>query len=180
MNKKTLIPSGISSIRLAALPIFLYSFSMGSSVFCLLIVALALVTDGIDGFVARRLNVASKAGAYFDAATDFTFVSVIFAAFTLSGYYPAWMLLLIAASFAQFVASSLYSKRLYDPLGKYIGSVLFIAITLTLLSPTPIIFTAVEVGFTAFATASFVTRTASFTANYRKSLLIQKATVENA
>lgn len=170
MNKKTLIPSGISSLRLVALPFFLYAYSVGNPLACIIVFGLAQVTDLIDGWVARKLGVASKGGAYFDAVTDFALIMGIFAAFTFSGYYPIWIMALIAASFAQFIVSSLYSKKLYDPLGKYIGSVLYIAISLTLLSPTPAIFTIVEVGFPAFATTSLVTRTASLTTNIHKQL----------
>ena len=178
MNKTTLIPSGISSLRLAALPLFLYFYSAGNPLACIVVFGLSQLTDLIDGYVARKLKVSSKAGAYFDAVTDFVFITGIFAAFTYSGYYPTWIIALIAASFAQFILSSLYSKKLYDPLGKYIGSVLYIAIGLTLLSPTPAVFTVVEIGFPAFAIASLVTRTVSLTANYRRSLLIQKANLQ--
>jgi phosphatidylglycerophosphate synthase len=180
MNVKTLVPSGISSLRLAALPLFLYFFSAGDMFLCIVVFGLSQITDLIDGYAARKLKVASRAGAYFDAVTDFVFITGIFAAFTISGYYPAWILGLIAATFAQFIASSLYAKKLYDPAGKYIGSVLYIAIGLTLLSPTPAIFTLVEVGFPAFAIASMVTRTASFTANYRRSLIMQRADLKRA
>jgi phosphatidylglycerophosphate synthase len=170
MNKKTLVPSGISSLRLAALPLFLYSYSVGNPVACMVIFGLAQITDLVDGWVARKLNASSKVGAYFDAVTDFVLITGIFAAFTFSGYYPVWIMALIAASFTQFIISSLYSKKLYDPLGKYIGSVLYIAIGLTLLSPTPIIFTIVEIGFPIFAVASFVTRTASLTTHLHHQL----------
>ena len=181
MKKIALIPSGISSLRLAALPLFLYSYSVGNPLACIVIFGLAQVTDLFDGYMGRKLKTVSKAGAYFDAVTDFVFITGIFAAFTISGYYPVWIMLLIAASFGQFIVSSLYSKKLYDPIGKYIGSVLYIAIGLTLLSPTLIIFTVVEVGFPAFAIISFLTRMASFTANYRRTLLIQSHTpVQNA
>jgi phosphatidylglycerophosphate synthase len=170
-----LAPSGISALRLAALPLFLYLFFNGHTVLYMLVFALSMVTDLVDGFLARKLKAASKFGAYFDAVTDFVLVMGIFAAFAVSSYYPAWMLLLIGASFAQFLATSLYAKKLYDPIGKYIGSVLYIAIGLTLLSPTAPIFALVEVGFPLFAITSFVTRTASFTANHRKNLLLQRA-----
>ncbi len=179
MNKK-FIPSSISALRLAALPLFLYFFSTGASGLCLVVFALAQVTDLIDGYVARKLKVTSRFGAYFDAITDFVLVTGIFTAFTLSNYYPAWVMLLIIASFGQFVVSSLYSKKLYDPLGKYIGSVLYIAITLTLLSPTPIIFTIVEVGFPIWAITSFVTRAISFTSTYRKPLIVTPKANPNA
>ena len=178
MNKKALIPSGISSLRIAALPIFLYFFSMHAAVWCIVVFGLTQITDLIDGYVARKLGAASKAGAYFDAATDFVLITGIFFAFTVSGYYPGWILLLIAASFAQFILSSLCSKKLYDPLGKYIGSILYIAIGLTLLSPTTPIFILVEVGFPIWTLTSFATRIISFTADYRRTLLIQKTNLK--
>ena len=178
MNKRY-IPSGISALRIAALPLFLYFYSNGSAPFCILVFGLAQVTDLLDGYVARKMGVTSRFGAYFDAATDFVLITGIFAAFTFSGLYPIWMMLLIIAMFVQFVLTSMYTKRLYDPLGKYIGSVLYIAIGLTLLSPSPPTILLVQVGFPLFAAASLVTRTASFTANYRRSILSQQPTLKH-
>lgn len=174
MNMKAFVPSAISALRLVALPIFLYYFSIGNIFACILVFGLSHVTDLFDGYAARKLHVASKAGAYFDVVTDFVFIAGIFAAFTLSGYYPIWIMALIAASFGQFIIFSIYTKKLYDPLGKYIGSVLYIAIGLTLLSPTPVVFTIVEVGFPLFAVTSFVNRTASYAVNYRNAIRLQK------
>jgi len=174
MNKKALVPSSISSLRLAALPLFLYLYSIGNPVACMLIFGLAQITDLIDGFVARKLGVASKAGAYFDAVVDFIFITAIFAAFTTRGYYSAWILLLIVAMFGQFIILSRYTKTLYDPVGKYIGSVLYIAIGLTLLTPIPIIFALVEVGFSLFSLTSFVTHAVSLAVNYRQILQLRK------
>jgi phosphatidylglycerophosphate synthase len=174
LNFKALVPSSISALRLVALPIFLYYFAAANSLAYIAVFGLSQITDLIDGYAARKLHVNSKAGAYFDVITDFIFIASIFTAFTLSDYYPVWIMALIAASFAQFIISSVYTKKLYDPLGKYIGSVLYIAIGLTLLSPTPLIFAIVEVGFPVFAVTSFVSRTASYAVNYRNSLRLQK------
>jgi phosphatidylglycerophosphate synthase len=174
MNIKALVPSAISALRLVALPIFLYYFSAGNVLACIVVFGLSQVTDLFDGYAARKIGVASKAGAYFDVVTDFVFIAGIFSAFTLSGYYPIWIMALIAASFGQFIVSSVYTKKLYDPLGRYIGSVLYIAIGLTLLSPTPVVFTMVEVGFPLFALTSFVSRTVSYAVKYRRSMLLRK------
>ncbi|HSQ49167.1 MAG TPA: CDP-alcohol phosphatidyltransferase family protein [Candidatus Deferrimicrobiaceae bacterium] len=155
---------------MAALPLFIYFFSYGNIAVAMLFFTVAAVTDLFDGYFARKLGAASKFGAYFDAAVDFILVSGIFASFTINSYYPAWVLVLIAASFTQFLVSSLYTKKLYDPLGKYIGSILYIAIALTLLSPATLTFTFVQIGFSLFAITSFATRTISF-ATYRKTHL---------
>ena len=172
-----LVPSGISALRLAALPFFLYFFFNGNTAVATLVFSIAAVTDLFDGYLARKLGAESKFGAYFDSAVDFIVVSGIFAAFTINSYYPAWVLTLIAASFAQFLVSSLYTKKLYDPLGKYIGSILYVSIALTLLSPTALTFNFVQIGFSLFATTSFVTRTVSF-ATYWKTRLPQKISLK--
>ncbi len=176
MNKKALIPSGISSLRIAALPLFLYFNSTSAPSLCLLVFALAAGTDLLDGFIARKLKVASKTGAYFDVVTDFTLITGIFVAFTLNSYYSPWMLLLIAGSFAQFILTGHYAKQLYDPLGKYIGSVLYVGIAVTLLSPTAMVLIAVQVGVFAFTMTSFITRTISFTGIHKKVILINDNT----
>lgn len=171
MNPKALIPSGISSLRLLALPLFLYFNSLGATSLCIIVFALAAGTDLVDGFIARKLNVTSKAGAYFDAVTDFILVMGIFTAFTLNGYYPVWMLILIAASFSQFVLTGYFGKQLYDPLGKHIGSVLYIGITLTLLCPTAPVFCIVQLGVLTFTLTSFVTRTLGLAGITKKTLI---------
>lgn len=171
MNSKALIPNGISSLRIAALPLFFYFNSIGDTFLCLLVFALAAGTDLVDGFIARKLNATSKQGAYFDAATDFILIMGIFTAFTLNSYYPIWLLILIAASFVQFVLTGYFGKQLYDLLGKYIGSVLYIGITLTLLCPTTTVFCIVQLGILVFTLTSFVTRTLGLAGITKKTLI---------
>lgn len=185
MNPKSLIPCGISALRIAALPLFIYFNSVDVSFLCFLVFGFAALTDLFDGYAARKLEVSSKTGAYFDAFTDFVLVIGIFSTFALNGFYPVWLLLLIACSFAQFVVTGYFGKRLYDPIGKYIGSVLYIGITLTLLSPVGLTFLIVQVGVVMFTAVSFITRMLSLVGLTQKSLIaiqtkIQQPTPKNA
>ena len=123
--------------------------------------AFSALTDFLDGYLARKLKVNSKFGAYYDAITDFILVIGIFTIFSANGYYPIWLLLLITASFIQFLATSLYAKKLYDPVGRYIGSALYIGIVLTLLWPTQTTFTFVQYAFIGFFLLSLASRAMS-------------------
>jgi phosphatidylglycerophosphate synthase len=107
MNKHLAIPTFISSLRIAALPLFIYLYNIGNVTSCLILMAFCAATDFLDGYLARKLNATSRFGAYYDAATDFTLMMGVFAVFYAVGYYPVWLLLLIAASFVQFLATSL-------------------------------------------------------------------------
>jgi len=78
---------------------------------CLILLTFSAATDFFDIYLAGRLKVTSRFGGYYDATTDFILVLGIFTIFSAKGYYPIWLLLLITASFIQFLAASLYAKN---------------------------------------------------------------------
>lgn len=163
MQKLIVIPTIISSLRIAALPLFFYFFSLGNTTSCLILLAFCTATDFFDGYLARKLKVASRFGAYYDAATDFILVMGIFAIFYTLRYYPIWLLLLITASFVQFLATSFYAKKLYGLVGRYLGSALYIGIVLTLLFPTQATVSFVQFAFVGFFIVSLASRIVSLT-----------------
>ena len=127
------LPSAVTSLRIVALPLLTFSLSAGQTFLGSLCFLLALVSDLADGYLARRFSVSSKFGAKFDVTVDFVFITGVFLYFVLHGLYPIWILGLIVFMFAQFIVTSLLSKVLYDPLGKYYGGFLYGAIGLTIL-----------------------------------------------
>jgi phosphatidylglycerophosphate synthase len=158
MKKLSLIPQVISSWRLAALPLFFYFYNQGNIIACLILLASSAATDFFDGYLARKLKADSRFGAYYDAGTDFVLMLGIFTFFTAKGFYPVWLVILITISFLQFLISSVYSKKLYDPVGRYIGSALYIGVVLTLIFPSQATFSFVQYAFIAFFVISIASR----------------------
>jgi phosphatidylglycerophosphate synthase len=158
MNKQVMIPTAISSIRLAALPFFFYLYSLGYVAACLGVLAFCALTDYLDGYLARKLGGSSRFGAFYDATTDFTLMIGIYVYFVLYGFYPIWLPILIAVAFLQFLLTSRYVKKIYDPVGRYLGSALYIGVVLTLLWPTPPVFAFVQYAFVGFFLVSIVSR----------------------
>jgi CDP-diacylglycerol---glycerol-3-phosphate 3-phosphatidyltransferase len=138
-------------LRFIVLPIFFYLYNTGNVTLCLVLFGFTIAADLIDGDVARKLKATSKFGAYYDAATDFALIVGIYAFFATKGFYPIWLLQLIIASFVQFLATSRYAKKIYDPIGRYIGSELYIGEVLTLFFPTQTIITFIQYAFVAFS-----------------------------
>ncbi|HII85700.1 TPA: CDP-alcohol phosphatidyltransferase family protein [Candidatus Bathyarchaeota archaeon] len=130
---KSSIAWTLTALRLAVLPFLAYTFSIENSIATSLLFLFAISTDLLDGYVARRLNVQSTQGVYFDAIVDYIFISGMFFVFINHGFYPAWLLVLIGLVFLQFLLTSVFLKSLFDPVGKYYGSLLFGAVGLTLL-----------------------------------------------
>ncbi len=146
------LPSIMTGARLALLPVLVYLVSDGSLTYGAALFLVLLLTDLLDGRLARRLGSSSKFGAYFDATTDFVLVFSMFLVFDSRGFVPNWVVLMIALFFGQFIVTSLHWERIYDPVGKYYGSLLYGAIGLRFLVSGPFfsdITTVIIAGYTA-------------------------------
>jgi phosphatidylglycerophosphate synthase len=163
MQKLTLVPLALSLVRIAVLPFFFFLYNAGDTDLCLILFAISVFSDFFDGYLARKLNVITRFGSYVDASADFVFIIAIFTFFIQHGLYPIWLVLLIAASFVIFVVSSRYTRKLYDPVGKYTGSALYIGIVLTIVLPSQATFAFVKYAFIGFFMVSLVSRTISLT-----------------
>ncbi len=64
------LPNFITLLRLAALPFFLYAISQGRFGIALVLFVSAGISDGIDGYLARRFDMQSALGAYLDPIAD--------------------------------------------------------------------------------------------------------------
>ncbi len=64
------LPNFITLVRLAALPFFLVSIAGGRFGIALAIFVAAGLSDGVDGYLARRLDMKSALGAYLDPIAD--------------------------------------------------------------------------------------------------------------
>ena len=86
--------SNILSIsRLFFLPFIIFGLSKytpGYKLFTGIMMALAMITDSLDGVVARRLNKVSSLGKLLDPLCDKIYIGVIAIAVTLMRDYPWW------------------------------------------------------------------------------------------
>ena len=160
---KNQIPNAITSLRLLVLPHLVYSFNHQFTVTTYALFLFVIGTDLADGYVARKLNATSKLGGYLDVILDFTFIWGIYLNFVMNGMYSPWILIIIFVVFAQFVLSNLYLKKtVYDPVGKYYGSLLFGGIGLTILFSNQLIYDVVSYGIIISTVISLISRITHF------------------
>ncbi len=155
---KAYLPSIISSLRVFTLPFLVLSINGGYIFLSYALFVFIAASDFADGYLARRLGVSSKFGANFDAVVDFLFIGGMFLFFAVEGIYPSWVFLLIVFMFAQFKVTSLLSKVVYDPLGKYYGSMLYGAIGLTLFFQGALAQAVIVTSLVGVTTASLTSR----------------------
>jgi phosphatidylglycerophosphate synthase len=109
----------------------------GSAIFALVAWMLALITDFLDGPIARRRGTVTAFSGTFDHTTDFLFVTSGLYAGALRGTFPWILPILITLAFAQYVTDSYWvhrhTKLRGSKLGRYNGILYFVPSILDIL-----------------------------------------------
>ena len=104
----------------------------GSALWAAAIFCLAIVTDLLDGPLARRRGTVSKLGGALDHGADFVFVSAGLLALAWRGAIPWLLPSLVALAFAQYVIDSLWIDRRPElrmsAIGRYNGIFYFVPV----------------------------------------------------
>ena len=89
------LPNFFSFIRIfLVIPIFYY-ISLNENITALIFVVIAFITDGLDGFIARRLNQISEVGKVLDPLADKICITGGFIALSLFQGFPVWVTVII-------------------------------------------------------------------------------------
>ena len=155
---KYLFPTLLTFLRLAAAPLFYYSFFHSSCIYATIIILLSGLTDVLDGFIARKLDASSIFGAYFDVVVDFILILVVFIAFYQKLWYDFLVFFAIAIPFLFFIVTSQNKKPIYDPIGKHLGTFLMFMIVITLCIPFPVVRKTITCLLVVYSLISVATR----------------------
>jgi len=138
------LPNFITLLRLAALPFFLYAISQGRIGIALALFVVAGISDGIDGYLARRFDMKSALGAYLDPIADklllmssYLFLSI--PSFPIAVKIPVVLAILVISRDVLLLTVALLlilssSKRRFPPtwLGKVTTVTLIVTVLLVL------------------------------------------------
>lgn len=95
MNVPINIPNLLTAMRIAAIVPAVSFIMHGWYVLGGFVVALAGITDFIDGRVARKCNQVTKLGSVLDPVADKLFISVLFVCLGRYGLLPTWLVSLV-------------------------------------------------------------------------------------
>jgi CDP-diacylglycerol--glycerol-3-phosphate 3-phosphatidyltransferase len=125
--------NALTTIRLLLVLPFAFFMAKGdgrSAIFALAAWVVALITDLLDGPIARQQGTATPLSGTFDHVSDFLFVTSGLFAGALRGAFPWILPLLITAAFAQYVIDSYWihrrAKLRWSKLGRYNGILYFV------------------------------------------------------
>lgn len=109
------LPNLLSAMRLLAAPFAAWAILKSHDTAALLIFAAAGLSDGLDGFIARRWQVTSSFGAWLDPAADKLLMLLCLTALYAVGAAPFWLLALVVARDGAIAAGWLLIKGLGLP-----------------------------------------------------------------
>lgn len=89
------LPNLFTLARLVLAPFIAADIVGGRYARALVLLFAAGITDVIDGYLARRLQVATPAGAYFDPVADKILLSVVYISLGIAGAMPWWMVAVV-------------------------------------------------------------------------------------
>jgi cardiolipin synthase len=90
------VPNILSFARIASIPIFCWlAANEGTRLWGILLFALVVSTDWVDGYVARRTGQVTELGRILDPVADRLAIGAGLLTFAISGIFPFWAALLI-------------------------------------------------------------------------------------
>ncbi|RNE59474.1 CDP-alcohol phosphatidyltransferase family protein [Cryobacterium tepidiphilum] len=91
------VPNVLSVFRLLLIPVFLVLLVQGHDAAALLVIAVASVTDFLDGFLARRLGQITRLGQVLDPAADRLYLFAALLGLAWREVVPWWFVIIVVA-----------------------------------------------------------------------------------
>jgi cardiolipin synthase len=85
------VPNFLSFLRIALVPVFLWFLLEEMFVSAITVLAIAGLTDFLDGYLARKLNQTTKLGKMLDPVADRLYIFATLLALSATGYVPWWL-----------------------------------------------------------------------------------------
>ena len=91
------IPNIITLGRILLVPVIVWAIASNQMKFAFELFVIAGVSDAVDGFLAKRFNMASELGALLDPLADKALLVSIFIALGIWGAIPRWLVILVVS-----------------------------------------------------------------------------------
>jgi cardiolipin synthase len=110
------IPNLITLARILTVPLVIWAITSGEMLVAFGLFLLAGISDAIDGFLAKRFNMASEVGAYLDPLADKALIVSIYVALGITQAIPRWLVILVVSRDIMIVGAVMLSWLLGRPM----------------------------------------------------------------
>jgi len=109
------IPNLITLARILMVPVIVWAITSGEMLLAFSVFLLAGISDGVDGFLAKRFNMTSELGAYLDPLADKALIVSIYVTLGITGALPRWLVILVVSRDIMIVGAVMLSWLMGNP-----------------------------------------------------------------
>jgi cardiolipin synthase len=91
------IPNLITLGRILLVPIVVWAIASGRMQLAFLLFLAAAISDGVDGFLAKRFGMKTELGAYLDPLADKILIVSIYVTLGITQVIPLWIVILVVS-----------------------------------------------------------------------------------
>ncbi len=91
------IPNLITLGRILLVPIVVWAIAAGRLQLAFLLFLAAAISDGVDGYLAKRFGMTTELGAYLDPLADKILIVSIYVTLGITQVVPLWIVILVAS-----------------------------------------------------------------------------------
>jgi cardiolipin synthase len=109
------IPNLITLARILLVPVMVWAIAAGEMQIAFALFLVAGLSDLIDGFLAKRFNMATELGAYLDPLADKALIVSIYVTLGIAGAIPRWLVILVVSRDIMIVSAVMLSWLVNKP-----------------------------------------------------------------
>jgi cardiolipin synthase len=110
------IPNLITLGRILLVPIVVWAIASGAMWIAFVLFMVAGISDGVDGFLAKRFGMTTELGAYLDPLADKALIVSIYLSLGINGLIPQWLVILVVSRDILIVGGIILSWVIGNPL----------------------------------------------------------------
>lgn len=110
------LPNFITILRILLVPLTVWLIIGGRYELAFVAFVSAGISDGVDGYLARRLNLQTELGAYLDPIADKALLVSIYVALGMLLFIPDWLVIMVVTRDVMIVGAVILSWLLDKPL----------------------------------------------------------------
>jgi cardiolipin synthase (CMP-forming) len=109
------IPNLITLGRILLVPVMVWAITAGEMRLAFLLFLVAGLSDLVDGYLAKRFNMATELGAYLDPLADKAMIVSIYVTLGIAGAIPRWLVILVVSRDIMIVSAVILSWLVDKP-----------------------------------------------------------------
>ena len=109
------IPNLITLARILLVPVVVWAIASGEMRLAFILFLAAGLSDAVDGFLAKRFDMATELGAYLDPLADKAMIVSIYVTLAIVGTIPLWLVILVVSRDIMIVSAIILSWLVDNP-----------------------------------------------------------------